>query len=125
VSAVETLGYKEAIARLLREAVAADPNVFVLGQDVGRLSVGGARSSRPLRGLRERAFPVPVQLIWARNDPLASAGQGMALFKLLAERPPATQFHVINRSGSFPFREQPEALHAVVSALHDGIAAER
>ncbi|HEY7611315.1 MAG TPA: alpha/beta hydrolase [Alphaproteobacteria bacterium] len=73
---------------------------------------------------RERAFPVPVQLVWARNDPLASVEQGMALFKLIAERQRATQFHVINRAGSLPFREQPEAFHAVVSAFHDGIAAE-
>jgi pyruvate/2-oxoglutarate/acetoin dehydrogenase E1 component len=41
VSAGETLTYKDAIARALREAMAADPKVFVLGQDVGKFSIGG------------------------------------------------------------------------------------
>lgn len=33
--------YADAIARALREAMAADPRVFVLGQDVGKFSIGG------------------------------------------------------------------------------------
>ena len=41
MSTGETLTYKDAIARALREAMAADPKVFVLGQDVGRFSIGG------------------------------------------------------------------------------------
>jgi pyruvate dehydrogenase E1 component beta subunit len=39
--APETITYHAAIARALREAMAADPKVFVLGQDVGRFSIGG------------------------------------------------------------------------------------
>jgi pimeloyl-ACP methyl ester carboxylesterase len=84
-----------------------------------------AAKARLYAHCRERAFPVPVQLVWARHDPLTSVEQGMALFKLIAERQPATQFHVVNRSGSFPFREQPEAFYAVVSSFHDGLAAAR
>jgi pyruvate dehydrogenase E1 component beta subunit len=41
VSAAETFTYKEAIARALREAMAANPKAFVLGQDVGKFSIGG------------------------------------------------------------------------------------
>ena len=41
MSAGETLTYKDAIARALHEAMAADPKVFVLGQDVGKFSIGG------------------------------------------------------------------------------------
>lgn len=37
----ETITYKDAIARALRGAMAADPRVFVLGQDVGTFSIGG------------------------------------------------------------------------------------
>ena len=33
--------YKDAISRALREAMEADPKTFVLGQDVGRFSIGG------------------------------------------------------------------------------------
>lgn len=41
MSAGATITYKDAIARALREAMAADPRVFVLGQDVGKFSIGG------------------------------------------------------------------------------------
>lgn len=41
MSAGDTLTYKDAIARALREAMTADPKVFVLGQDVGKFSIGG------------------------------------------------------------------------------------
>jgi pyruvate/2-oxoglutarate/acetoin dehydrogenase E1 component len=40
-SASDAVTYKDAIARALREAMAADPKVFVLGQDVGKFSIGG------------------------------------------------------------------------------------
>lgn len=41
MSAGDAVTYKDAIARALREAMAADPKVFVLGQDVGKFSIGG------------------------------------------------------------------------------------
>lgn len=37
---VQSVTYHEAIARALREAMARDPKVFVLGQDVGKFSIG-------------------------------------------------------------------------------------
>lgn len=41
MSAADAITYKDAIARALREAMLADPKVFVLGQDVGKFSIGG------------------------------------------------------------------------------------
>ncbi len=41
MSAAGAVTYKDAIARALREAMAADSKVFVLGQDVGKFSIGG------------------------------------------------------------------------------------
>ena len=41
MSAAAAISYKDAIARALREAMAADSKVFVLGQDVGKFSIGG------------------------------------------------------------------------------------
>jgi len=40
-SASGAVTYKDAIARALREAMEADAKTFVLGQDVGRFSIGG------------------------------------------------------------------------------------
>ena len=46
------------------------------------------------------------------------------LFKIIAEKQRATQFHLINRAGSFPFREQPAEFAQVVASFQDGIELE-
>ncbi|MGH7005261.1 MAG: alpha/beta fold hydrolase, partial [Alphaproteobacteria bacterium] len=81
-----------------------------------------AAKSRFYAHCRERAFPVPVQIVWGRNDPLASLEHGMVLYKIIAARQTATHFHAINRTGNFPFREEPAGFAAIVSAFHDGLA---
>jgi pyruvate dehydrogenase E1 component beta subunit len=58
------LFYREAIARALREKMAADPSVFVMGQDVG--AFGGAY--REFDGLFEAFGPARV-----RDTPVAEA----------------------------------------------------
>lgn len=40
-ASISAVTYKDAIARALREAMEADPKTLVLGQDVGRFSIGG------------------------------------------------------------------------------------
>jgi len=82
-----------------------------------------ATKARLYAHCRERAFPVPAQIVWASHDPLAPVERGLALFRVAAERQPAAHFHVINRAGHFPFREEPEAFHHVLAAFHDGLAA--
>jgi 2-hydroxy-6-oxonona-2,4-dienedioate hydrolase len=73
---------------------------------------------------RNKGVPVATQIVWASHDPATTRDQAYVLFKTIAERQTATQMHVINRSGSFPFREQPESFHHVVSAFQDGVRAE-
>lgn len=68
---------------------------------------------------RQGGMPIPVQVIWGTHDPLATLDQGLWLFKIVAARQRATQFHAINRAGNLPFREEPEAFHQVVSAFCD------
>lgn len=76
------------------------------------------------RAAREAAFPVPTQIIAAAEDPLVSRDHMLWLFRIIAQHQPATQFHLINRSGSFPFREQPEPFLQVLTAFQDGVMAE-
>ena len=71
---------------------------------------------------REQAFPVPAQLVWGSDDPMTSTEHGRVLFGIVAERQSAAHFHLINRAGSFPFREEPDAFHHVLKAFHDGLA---
>jgi 2-hydroxy-6-oxonona-2,4-dienedioate hydrolase len=73
---------------------------------------------------RNDGVRVPVQLVWASHDPASSREAGFALFNAIAPRQPAAQFHLINRAGSFPFREQPESFHHVVAAFQEGVWSE-
>jgi 2-hydroxy-6-oxonona-2,4-dienedioate hydrolase len=67
---------------------------------------------------------VPTQIVWSSHDPTTSREGGYVLFKVIAERQRAAQFHLINRAGSFAFREQPEAFARVVGAFAHGVARE-
>jgi 2-hydroxy-6-oxonona-2,4-dienedioate hydrolase len=66
---------------------------------------------------RSRGFPVPVQVLWGTHDPLGTFEQGLWLFRLLAAKQKAAQFHAVNRAGSLLFREEPEQFDQIVSAF--------
>jgi pimeloyl-ACP methyl ester carboxylesterase len=66
---------------------------------------------------RGPGIPVPVQVIWGSHDRLGSLDQALWLFRLLASRQTAAHFHVINRVGSFPFREDPQTFHQLVDSF--------
>lgn len=68
---------------------------------------------------RTGGMPVPCQVVWGSHDPLGSLDQGLWLFRGIAQKQRIAQFHVINRAGALPFREEPEAFHHVVSAFAD------
>jgi pimeloyl-ACP methyl ester carboxylesterase len=70
---------------------------------------------------RGAGIAVPVQVVWGTYDPLGSADQGIWLFRIVAARQSAAQFHLINRAGYLPFREEPEAFHQMVSAFCDEV----
>jgi 2-hydroxy-6-oxonona-2,4-dienedioate hydrolase len=74
---------------------------------------------------RNNGLQVPTQIVWASHDPATSREQGMVLFDAIAGRQKALQMHVINRSGSFPFREQAAAFHHIVGSFQDGVLKER
>ena len=66
---------------------------------------------------REAGYPVPAQVVWGMSDPLASFEHGMWLFKMIAWKQKAAQFHAVNRAGSLLFREEPEQFHQIVAAF--------
>ena len=72
---------------------------------------------------RTDGIKVPCQVVWGSHDPLATLDHGLWLFRGIAQKQRATQFHVINRAGALPFREEPAAFHQVVSAFADPLAA--
>jgi len=72
---------------------------------------------------RTARAPAPMQVIWAANDPLTAYENGLLLFQTIGRNRTETQFHYVNRSGSFIFREQPEQFVRLVSAFHEGLEA--
>jgi pimeloyl-ACP methyl ester carboxylesterase len=81
----------------------------------------GKAKSRFFEQCREGSMAVPVQVVWATDDPLTDVEQGLWVFRLVAQRQRAAQFHVVNRAGSFLFREQPVQFHQLVAAFQDGL----
>lgn len=77
---------------------------------------------RFFQAARGDGLKVPVQVIAAQQDRIVSVQHMLALFRILAERQKNTQFHIINRAGSFPFREQPDEFYRLVYAFEDGLA---
>jgi pimeloyl-ACP methyl ester carboxylesterase len=77
--------------------------------------------ARLFAALRDSGLTVPTQVVWGSHDPLTSVEQGMWLFRAIAARQPAAQFHLINRAGALPFREEPAAFVQVVRAFADGL----
>lgn len=71
---------------------------------------------------RTEGIKVPCQVIWGSHDPLATRDHGLWLFRGIAQKQRASQFHVINRAGALPFREEPAAFHHVVSAFSEGLS---
>ena len=70
---------------------------------------------------RTEGIKVPCQVIWGSHDPLATFDHGQWLFRGIAQKQRVSQFHVINRTGALPFREEPAAFHQLVAAFNDGL----
>lgn len=87
-------------------------------------SIGKAKT-RFFEVCRQGGVSVPVQVLWAANDPLTTPDQGLWVFRLIAQRQRATHYHLVNRAGSLLFREQKEQFHQLVAAFQDGVGQER
>ncbi len=78
----------------------------------------GTTRYRLWEACRGDGFKVPTQIVWASHDPSVFARRRVfVLYDVIARKQPAAHFHVINRAGNFPFREEPAVFHHVVSAF--------
>ena len=77
--------------------------------------------SRFYEACRTEGIKVPCQVIWGSHDPLTTFDQGLWLFRGLAQKQRVSQFHVINRAGALPFREEPAAFNQVLNAFADAV----
>lgn len=68
-----------------------------------------------LQWLADGRLQRPVQVVWGANDRTAALEGGFELFQMLARHERRAQFHVINESGHFPFREHPARFNALLS----------
>ena len=85
-----------------------------------------ATSARRWDGCAKGGCSGPTQIVWGFNDRTATIEGGFDLFGMIAARERRTEFHVINESGHFPFREHPERFNALMAgfaAQHSGGAA--
>ncbi|HEX2547393.1 MAG TPA: alpha/beta fold hydrolase [Ramlibacter sp.] len=74
-----------------------------------------------LQWLADGRLQRPTQVVWGFNDRTAVIDRGIELFQTIARHDRSTQFHVINESGHFPFREHPHRFNALLArfvALH-------
>ncbi|WP_336964569.1 alpha/beta hydrolase [Sphingobium aquiterrae] len=71
---------------------------------------------------RDARFPVPLQVIWAAEDPLTTPAHGLVLFQTIGKSQPEAQYHLVNRSGNFIFREHPKRFQRLIRAFHQGLA---
>ncbi|MFB3121690.1 MAG: alpha/beta hydrolase, partial [Candidatus Binatia bacterium] len=65
-------------------------------------------------------FKTPTLLIWGYNDPSAVIAGGIELFNLVASSVPRSQFHILNKSGHYSYREHPEDFVRVVADFIQG-----
>ena len=77
--------------------------------------------SRFYEACRGEGIRVPCQVIWGSRDPQSSIDQGLWLFRAVAQKQRVSQFHVINRAGAFPFREEPAAFRQVLTAFAEAL----
>jgi 2-hydroxy-6-oxonona-2,4-dienedioate hydrolase len=111
-AAAETLTHEESVKAM---ASGGYPNTFMTSVMKNK--------SRFFKVARESGIAVPVQVIAAQQGPMVNPENMLWLFRILAQHQTASQFHIINRSGSFPFREQAPEFVRVAKAFQDGVAA--
>lgn len=68
-----------------------------------------------LQWLEEGRLQRPTQVIWGYDDRTATLDRGVSLFRSIARHERRAQFHVINQSGHFPFREHPARFNALLA----------
>lgn len=103
----------EGCVKAAAKQAAVDPNEFVPSLMKAKV--------RFYEVCRTEGIKVPCQVIWGSHDPLGTFDHGLWLFRGVAQKQRASQFHVINRAGALPFREEPVAFHQILNAFADAV----
>jgi 2-hydroxy-6-oxonona-2,4-dienedioate hydrolase len=127
--ALERLSYRGLAldAALLADCVAAGQGV-PHREAMARASSGELASSiqqtkgRLYEQARTHGLATPIQVIWGSHDPLATIDHGLWLYRIVAAKQTAVQFHLLNRAGHLLFHDDPAAFTRVVAAFHDGLS---
>ncbi len=67
--------------------------------------------------IRDTGMRRPTMIVWGYNDPTALLEQGRRLYDLIAATEPRTYMHVINRSGHFSMRENPDHFNKLIDGF--------
>ncbi|HDR9471902.1 MULTISPECIES: alpha/beta fold hydrolase [Burkholderiaceae] len=73
---------------------------------------------------RGAGLSVPIQVIATTDDALVSADHLLALFNIARAGQARSHFHIMNRCGSLPFRDDPETFFRLVTSFQDGLEQE-
>jgi len=71
------------------------------------------KRAETLTQIDERGLPVPTLLIWGFNDRGAPLHLGHRLFERICPKTPHAEFHVLNQTGHYSFREQWQKFNRV------------
>jgi 2-hydroxy-6-oxonona-2,4-dienedioate hydrolase len=63
---------------------------------------------------RAQGYSVPIAAVWGADDPTTTLTHGHELLRFLSTGPASVTFHVMNRTGHFPFREDPGLLTRIL-----------
>ncbi|MFN0094011.1 MAG: alpha/beta fold hydrolase [Dehalococcoidia bacterium] len=101
---------------LLPKSLAAKEVMTTASDAIWMPSLAQAKAAT-LAAIDESGLPCPAIIIWGRNDKSAFLPLAPILFDRIAARTPDCAMHVVNGSGHYVFREQPEAFARAVTSF--------
>jgi pimeloyl-ACP methyl ester carboxylesterase len=63
---------------------------------------------------REAGYSLPIAAVWGADDPTSTLAHGHELLRFLSTGTSSVTFHAMNRTGHFPFREDPGAFTRIL-----------
>jgi 2-hydroxy-6-oxo-6-(2'-carboxyphenyl)-hexa-2,4-dienoate hydrolase len=105
---------------LLPKTLEAAERMRVVGNTIWNPSLDRMRDEA-IEQIEARGLPVPTLVVWGLNDVSAPLRvHGLPLFDRIAARTPHAGLHVVNETGHYVFREQPETFHRLVESFAIG-----
>ena len=113
-----TSGFLERLLKIAQRpsVIEAQTRMHTLRHSVWYPSLYRERA-RTLAQIDERGLPVPTLLIWGFNDRAAPLHLGHRLFERICPHTPDAEFHVLNRTGHYVFREQWHKFNRLVESF--------